>query len=189
MMPNVYDFDKTVVYPDSTAAFYRFCLRRHPKLLRRAPEQLRALVRYYAGVITKTHAKADFYAFLRDLPDWRAEVALFWRRKGPAMLKPWYLLQKRPDDIIVSASPEFLLRPVCRQLGVRLVASRVDPATGVTEGENCHGQEKVRRLRETFGNVGIDEFYSDARSDEPLARLAKRAFLVKGDRRIPWDGN
>ena len=27
---NTYDFDKTIFYPDSTACFYRYCLRRYP---------------------------------------------------------------------------------------------------------------------------------------------------------------
>lgn len=33
----------------------------------------------------------------------------------------------------------------------------------------------------------IDEFYSDSHSDDPLARLAKQAFLVKGEKLTPWE--
>ena len=29
---NVYDFDKTIYYGDSTADFYLFCLKRHKKI-------------------------------------------------------------------------------------------------------------------------------------------------------------
>ena len=201
-MPNVYDFDKTIVYPDSTEQFFRFCMRRHPGLMRYAPWQAYGLLRWhfqlrytrgpqrirrFVGVDTKTQAKADFYRFLRGLPDWQEEVALFWRE--PRMrLKPWFLERVRPDDIVISASPEFLLRPVvCERLGLRLVASRVDPLTGHTTGENCHGDEKVRRLREAYGDVAIETFYSDDPiADAPLARLAKEAILVKGDELLPW---
>ncbi|MDR2525450.1 MAG: haloacid dehalogenase-like hydrolase [Oscillospiraceae bacterium] len=187
-MPNVYDWDKTIVSPDSTAQFFYFCLRRHPALLRYAPWQLAGLVRYlFARGFTKTQAKAAFYHFLRGLPHWEQEVALFWRQSHMRP-KAWYLAQMRPDDIIISASPEFLLRPMVRDtLRLRLIASRVDPHTGATTGENCHGQEKVRRLREAYGDVPIQRFYSDSRSDAPLAKLAAQAFLVKGDAVLPWD--
>ena len=34
--------------------------------------------------------------------------------------------------------------------------------------------------------ITIDEFYSDSKSDEPLAKIAKSAFLVDGDIISPW---
>ncbi|MCL2107293.1 MAG: HAD-IB family phosphatase [Oscillospiraceae bacterium] len=185
-MPNVYDFDKTVIYPDSTAAFFRFCMKRHRRLARYVPGQLAAWARYHWHVSRGVHAKGEFYAFVRALPDWREEVRLFWEENASAMLKPWYLAQKKPDDIIISASPEFLLGPLCENLGVRLIATRVDLKKGRIAGINCHTEEKVRRLREAFGDVKIDSFYSDSLSDAPLAALAGRAWLVKGDRIIPW---
>ena len=58
--------------------------------------------------------------------------------------------------------------------------------TGKTDGENCHGAEKVRRLHEAYPEVQIAEFYSDSRSDSPLAELAERAYLVHGQERTPW---
>ena len=33
----------------------------------------------------------------------------------------------------------------------------------------------------------IEDFYSDSYSDDPLARIAKRAILVKGDQLLPWN--
>ena len=62
----------------------------------------------------------------------------------------------------------------------------MDKHTGETEGENCHGEEKVRRLHEAFPEVEIAEFYSDSQSDAPLARIADKAFLVKGQDLLPW---
>ena len=115
-----------------------------------------------------------------------ALVAEFWR-KNAARVKSFYLEGRRPDDIVISASPEFLLRDICTELGVGLlIASRVDPQTGGYDGDNCHGEEKVRRLYEAAPDAAIGEFYSDSRSDEPMARIARRAFLVKGDRITDW---
>jgi len=187
-MPNVYDFDKTIVYPDSGAEFYQFCLRRHPGLLRYFPRLVLELLRFAAKHGRAAPFKAEYYRYLRGLPDWREEVRLFWETKADAMLKPWYLAQARPDDIIISCSAEFFLQPLCERLGVRVVGSRVNPETGRLEGYSCYGAEKLRRLQEACGTLEIEDFYSDSLSDAPLAKLARRAFLVKGDVRSPWPG-
>jgi len=188
-MPNVYDFDQTVVYPDSGFTFFFFCLRRHFfKMLPALPKQVVELLRFAAGSKRGRPVKGEFYRFVLRLPDWEEEVRLFWEAKAEKMLKPWYLQQLRPDDIIISCTAEFLLRPICAQLGVRLIATRVNTNTGRLEGYSCYGEEKVRRLREAYGAVQIDEFYSDSFADEPLAKLARRAYMVKGDKRMPWPG-
>ena len=104
-----------------------------------------------------------------------------------AKIKKFYLNQQKDDDVIISASPEFLLEPICQSLGIRfLMASRVDKNTGVYDGENCHGKEKVRRFCEIFPNGKIGEFYSDSYSDTPLAEIAEKAFIVKGETLEDW---
>ena len=89
---------------------------------------------------------------------------------------------------MISASPEFLLEPICERLGIKnLIASRVDCKTGIYNGENCYGEEKVNRLNEIFPNIKINEFYSDSYSDQPLASLSKSAFLVLGSKLYKWN--
>ena len=100
----------------------------------------------------------------------------------------WYLRQKREDDIIISASPEFLLSPIARQLGVRLIATPMDKHSGKILGKNCHDTEKVRRFYEEYPNAHTEEFYSDSLSDTPMAEIADRAFLVKKGSLSPWPG-
>lgn len=67
------------------------------------------------------------------------------------------------------------------------MASVVDKNTGTYSGINCHGEEKVRRYREVFKSKPIDEFYSDSYSDTPLAKIADKAFIVKGNKLSEWD--
>ncbi len=185
---NAYDFDKTIYDGDSTADFYLFCIKRHKKIIFLCtPSLLGAALRFYAARKgTKTEFKEVMYRFLRYC-DCERDVYDFWE-KHRKKIKRFYLEQKRPDDVIISASPVFLLRPICDELGVgTLIASQVDPETGVYSGENCHGEEKVRRFKEIFGeNAVADEFYSDSRSDEPMAETARKAFLVKGERLTEW---
>ena len=186
-MPNVYDFDKTVAYPDSGFTFFNFCFRRYPlKLARYLPHLGRELLQFDKRRKRDLPVKGEFYIFLRSLPDWREEVRLFWEAKADKILKPWYLEQKRPDDIIISCTAEFLLGPLCEQLGVRLLGTHVDMNTFRLQGESCFGEEKVRRYREAYGDTEIDEFYSDSLYDSPLARISKKAFFVRDDDILPW---
>lgn len=182
---NVYDFDKTILPYDSTEAFSLFCLRRHPRAMLTGLRAVPYAALMPLGLTTKTRAKEVFYSFLANLEDVDAEVEAFWAgHLGD--INAWYLEHRRADDLVISASPEFLLRPAAERLGFRLIASRVDRRSGWTLGENCHGGEKVRRLREEYPEVEIEGFYSDSLSDTPLAKLAERAYLVKGQSLEPW---
>ena len=79
------------------------------------------------------------------------------------------------------------MRPAAERLGVWLIATPMDKRTGKIEGRNCHDEEKVRRFRAEYPGAEVEEFFSDSLSDTPMARLAKRAFLVKrGGVLTPW---
>ena len=158
-----------------------------PKLAKYFPTIFAALSRYAVKRIDKTQMKEMFYRFLRDV-DTEPMVEAFWQshRKN---IYPWYAALHEEEDIVISASPEFLLKPICEELGIHtLMASRVDPHTGKYTGTNCHGEEKVRRLEALTGVTHVDRFYSDSQNDLPMARIAYEAFLVdrKGDLH-KWD--
>lgn len=183
---NVYDFDNTIYAGDSTAHFYFFCLKRHPYIMKFVPETFWHFLKHY---VFKAESKTDFkekmYKFLtminlsKDLED-------FWliHKKN---IKGWYILNKKSNDVIISASPLFLLKPICGELKIKhLIASNVNPETGKYEGLNCHGEEKVKRYRKAFSGTEIQNFYSDSCSDTPLAQIAQNAFIVKGDKILKW---
>ena len=183
---NAYDFDKTIYNGDSTADFYLFSLKRHKKIFLLAPSLLGAVTKFYVFKRgTKTQFKEVMYRFLKNC-DPEKDVSDN-KKKKEKNIKGFYLRQRREDDVIISASPVFLLKPICDRLGIKhLIASKVDPHTGKYSGENCHGEEKVRRFYERFGHVEIDEFYSDSHSDDPMAEIAEKAFLVKGEIIEEW---
>lgn len=183
---NVYDFDGTIYRGDSTVDFYRFALRRDPTLIRFLPGQLFGFVSYALGRCDKVACKERFFRFLRGLRHPEETVAAFWLTHRDN-LAPWYLAQKRSSDLIISASPDFLLRPLCEELGVRLIASDVDIRTGSFSGENCKGAEKVKRLRQCCPDAVVEDFYSDSVSDLPLAELAQNAYLVRKNSVEPWE--
>ena len=188
MLINVYDFDNTIYRGDSSVDFFRHCAAKYPRAYLCAISAAPWFLAMLLGFADKTRVKQRFYRYLRHVPDVADEVERFWLTHDKN-LKDWYFAQKREDDLIISASPEFLLVPLMKRLNLTLIASRVVAETGVYEGLNCHGEEKVRRMRELYPEVQIDQFYSDSKSDTPLARLAKEAILVTGDRRAAFPLN
>lgn len=184
---NVYDFDGTIYNGDSTVDFYFFILRRHPSVIRVLPKQVLAMAKHKLGRISLTEAKEAFFSFLPIIGDISAETELFCKCFQNKIM-PWYREKHKSDDIIISASPEFLLKGFCRILGgVRLTASEVDPKSGRFYSENCKGEEKVKRFKKSYGSVKIEEFYSDSHSDLPMARLADSAYLVKNGKPYKWE--
>lgn len=183
---NVYDFDGTIYDGDSTVDFYFFCLRKRPRIAVYVFRQALGILRCAVGAIDTVRMKEEFLSFLPALGDSEELAVSFWKARH-GRIKSWYLKKKRESDVVVSASPEFLLRPICAGLGIEPpIATCVDPVTGRIEGRNCKGEEKVLRFAERFPQVDIQQFYSDSLSDAPLAKLAAEAFLVKKDALLPW---
>lgn len=184
---NVYDFDGTIYDGDSTVDFFLYAMKRKPALLRYIPKQLWGVVLYETKRIDKTRLKEYFFCFLPAINAGELTES-FWNQNQHKIFD-WYLKQQKQDDIIISASPKFLLQPICKRLGIRhLIASEVDPDTGIFTGENCRGREKVQRLASEYNVTHIDNFYSDSHSDLPLAKIADKAFLVKKGMGAEWKG-
>lgn len=183
---NVYDFDNTILRGDTTALFTLFCFRRYPAVRRHIVKSALRALQMKRGRISLQEWKQELFGFFALVPDMDAAIELFWAKNVSRVL-PWYLAQRRPDDVVISASPEFLVRYACERLGVGCtMASPVDPKTGRFSGPNCNRAEKVRRYREKYGDAPIACFYSDSHSDDPLAALAQEAFLVRKGRPGPW---
>ena len=175
---NVYDFDKTIYPGDSATHFWLYCLRRHPGTAGSAVRALGPLSKGLAGRLSRGEVKQALYSCLRFVPDARAEAKAFWDGHIDRIF-PWYLARRREDDLVISASPDFLIGEACRRLGIAYIATGMDTRTGRIIGENCRGEEKVRRFREIYGDAPVEEFYSDSLSDRPMMDLAERGYLVK----------
>lgn len=183
---NVYDFDNTILRGDSSVRFFLWCLLRTPRMWLDLPGQAVNGLLYALKQRPKQAAKQRMFAYLRFI-DGERVLTDFWKANLPR-IKNWYREAQRPDDVVISASPEFLVRPACEAVGIRyIMGSPVNLRTGVFEGPNCHGPEKVRRFRAAWPDAEIENFYSDSHSDDPMAALARRAWMVKGDALSPWE--
>lgn len=179
---NVYDFDKTIFYPDSILCFLKWCVRRYPKIIfLYFPKLAYKSALYVLKRISVSEATEALFSFMLYVPNLEKEIEDFWV-KNEKRIAPWYLAQKKDDDLIISASPEFFLKPIIKKLNVQLIGTQLDSKTGKVVGRCCYGKQKVKNLikSEFFTNIHlhIDEFYSDSMSDFPLSLCAEKAFLV-----------
>ena len=182
---NIYDFDGTIYDGDSSIDFFKFCVKKDKTCLLILPKFFLTLIGYKLKIYDKEKLKSTFFSFVKKFNDLESLILEFWEL-NKKKIKKFYWENKKTDDIIISASPEFLLKPIVHQLGVKLIGTNVDVKTGKIIGKNCYGEVKVERLLE----IGIDHcenFYSDSLSDTPCSLLAKQSFIVKGEKLIPWD--
>jgi len=179
---NAYDFDKTIYDGDCTIDFYLFCLKKHKHIIFLLPIQIWGMLIYKLKIKEKEYFKEKFFVFLLKIKDIDKTIQQF-SKKNNYKIKDWYIKQKNDNDVIISASPYFLVNELLKPLNIKyVIASDVDKKTGKFLSKNCYGEEKVKRFEEVFPNKKIDSFYSDSMSDLPMMKLAEKSYLVKDNK-------
>ncbi len=182
---NIYDFDKTIYDGDSSIDFYKFMIKKNKKCLLILPKFIITTFLYLIKIKEKENLKSVFFSFIKYIDNLDEEVEQFWNT-NKHKIKKFYIKNKKPTDIIISASPTFLLNKISEYLNFKLIATEVDKKTGKLIGKNCEKEEKVKRLNAT-GIKECNQFYSDSLSDTPLSKIAKKSFIVKGNELIEWN--
>lgn len=180
---NVYDFDKTIYDGDVSLDFWKYSIKRQPLLAIYLPYQVFSAVLFKGRMISRKQFKERFFSFLKSMRS--LDLTTFWDTHQHK-IKKWYLNQKKDDDLIISASPEFILKEITERLKVKLIGTKMNTQTGEIFGENCRGEEKVKRLYKVRKGAIINEFYSDSKSDTPLKDIAMSAYLIKKNQIIVW---
>ena len=175
---NIYDFDGTIYPTDCTIDFCIWCMNHHPKMwFTFFPKAIKIVVFRKLGIITETTMQRDFFSYLTMVDDFDEQIKRYWD-KNETRISSWYLAQKRPDDLIISASPICIIEPIANRLGVRFMATDYDREFGVFLNKMKYAKEKARYIIDQ-GFPVIENFYSDSLSDTPIALLAEKAHLVK----------
>ena len=175
---NAYDFDGTIFPGDCSIGFCFWCMSRHPKLyFTFFPKAVRNLVLCKRGKMPEYLLQRKFFGYLTLIDDFDVQIERYWD-KNEKKIASWYLAQKRPDDLIISASPVCVIEPIARRLGVNFIA---------TEFDMMYAREKARYIID-HGFPLIENFYSDSLADTPLALCAEKAHLVtnKASRVVDW---
>lgn len=181
-----FDFDGTLTIRDSFTEFLRW--RAGPAgwalgLLKLAP----ATAAYARDRDRGAIKAASVRVFLKGVsrPDLEADAARFadevWSRfMRPDALANWEDWgRKGAYRVIVTASPETTVAPFAHRLGADallgtdLTFDAEDCVTGAFSSPNCRGEEKVRRLRQAFGDhVRLAAAYGDTSGDAEMLAIA-----------------
>lgn len=183
---NIYDFDNTIYKGDTNKDILLYSFKKHPFKVIRALKKTKKLERdYKRGLITFERVKEAMLSFLFEIDDLDGYIEKF-VSSHMKNIKPWYLSRKNDYDIVISASYELWIIPFCKKLGIRYVLATKTDKEGHIIGKNCKGEEKVKRLASTIPNAQIVTSYSDSESDLPILNLAKTAYVVEGNKLIPY---
>lgn len=184
---NVYDFDGTLFYTNCTIKFAKWCILRHPGLLfTYVPKVVYSGILFTFGKIPECKLVRILYSYLPKINDFDKQINAFWNKYENRISK-WYLLQKDSSDLIISGSPECLVKPLADRLGVNCMATEYDRELGVMYGNLMLAKSKSRFIIDQ-GMPVIENFYSDSLSDMPIALCAENAFLVtkRATKPVPW---
>lgn len=169
---DIYDFDQTIVPFDSGSLFAFYCLLHYPWTVICLPLIAVCFILMRLGLMSFTNFKKTCFMFVPLIPLDRA-VKRFWDRHEKEV-HPWFLNRKR-ECAVISASPDFLLNEIAERLSIKyLICTRHSRKSGVIIGENCRGEEKVRRFREQFPDARVIDVYSDSfKHDRAIFSLAQ----------------
>jgi phosphatidylglycerophosphatase C len=185
-----FDFDGTITSRDSLLEFIRYTkgdFSFFAGFALHAP----VLVAYKLQIISNHKAKEIMLRhFFGKMPvgDFEQLCERFNRERLPGLIREKAVKEIRKlqafgaDVVVVSASPENWLVQWCRELGVECIATKMlvdnNRITGKIDGRNCHGEEKVRRIREKFDldNYSAVYCYGDTPGDRYMLSLGNYRF-------------
>lgn len=181
-----FDFDGTITTKDTLLEFIKYS---KGSLLFYAGFVLNSpyLVAYKLKLISNQKAKEkvlQFFFSKMPLKEFQDKCDAFAAEVIPQLLRPAALeeikkLQANSTPIvIVSASPENWISKWASSIGASLIATKLqikhDQLNGLIEGRNCHGEEKVVRIRQNYNLADYQEIYAygDSSGDKPMLSLA-----------------
>lgn len=184
---NIYDFDGTIYDGDSTIDFYLYCLKKDFLIIRFLPIQFYYLILYKLKIKPKKEFKEKFFVFLKSINNLDYCINNFWD-KNMNKIKDFYYDLRTSNDVIISASPYFLIKEIGKRLNVLDVIATNITNKGKIVGKNCYGEEKVLLFKKKYKDYKVDKVYTDSLSDLPIMNLGKSSYIVKKNKIIKYGG-
>jgi HAD superfamily hydrolase (TIGR01490 family) len=186
----LFDFDGTITTKDTLLEFIRFT-KGSCALYMGFAIHILYLVGYKLKFISNQQAKEKVLEHFfkgMEMQQFERLCQAFYEKKLGKLIRPKALEEierlKRAQFVvvIVSASPENWIRGWAKDMGVELIGSQLEVKegrlTGKIVGKNCHGAEKVRRIKEKYRIEDYDLVYAygDTKGDLPMLELGTQTF-------------
>ncbi len=185
-----FDFDGTITNKDSLLEFIKYVkgdLAFYLGFLIHSPVLLLYKLKIVSNQRTKEMMLRYFFGRMKAeiFSDYCEKFII---EKLPTLIRPKALHEiKRLSDggaevVVVSASPENWLRSWCDANGLKCLATKLvisdNRITGKIDGRNCHGEEKVDRIKSSFNLNDFSSIYAygDTPGDKPMLSLATIRF-------------
>lgn len=185
-----FDFDGTITTKDTLLEFIKFSKGKvnfYLGFLLYSP----FLVAYKLKIVSNQKAKEKVLAFFfkkTSVEQFEKTCEDFASNILPSLIRPKALTEiKKLQNlgvtvVVVSASPKNWISPWTNIINAELIATRLEikneQLTGKLFEKNCHGNEKVRRIRENYTLSNYDKVYAygDTTGDKPMLQLATISF-------------
>ncbi len=190
----VFDFDNTIYDGESGLDFFLYYLKKEPKeVAKYIPKFGEAFLKYKMGKLSIESVLSEYSYILKECCEKfdgiEENINAFWD-EHEKKIKSFYAKIQKEDDVILSACPEIMLKEICRRIGIKnYIGSKIDIETGTIQSI-CYRDNKIKMFKEVYGDIEIDEFYTDSINDKPFMDISKDAYYVTGDRieKVKADG-
>ncbi|MFV0331866.1 MAG: HAD-IB family hydrolase [Dysgonomonas sp.] len=188
-----FDFDGTITNKDTLFDFIHFYFGM-PRMILGVILLSPVLILFKLGFIKNNKAKQILFSYFfkgKKIDDFDDVCQKYSARVGE-ILRPKAIDEIKEHQqeghlvIIDSASICNWIAPWAKQMGVlEVIGTRIEIENGIITGkffgENCYGQEKVRRLLELYPNRDTYELYAygDSSGDKELLEIADYPYYRK----------
>lgn len=185
-----FDFDGTITSKDTLFEFVRYCKGSFKLYL-----GIFLLSPYLLGLklklLSRKKAKEKFLThFFNGMPveKFNSLCLNFSSLLIPFLIRPkafekicWHK-EKNHQIVVVTASPGKWVEPWCISQNIDCISTileiKNDTITGKILGENCHGEEKVKLIKQKYDISQYDEIfvYGDSKGDKQMMLLGTSSY-------------
>ena len=178
----VFDFDNTIYKGESSVDLSFYMIRHKKKILLYVPKILFSLIGYKLCLLKKEKIESiinDFFSGVFDGSESPEDfLKPFWKTHKHK-LNPDIIRLIEPDDVILSASPDFMFQEIRKMLNTEnIIGTEVDIKQKKIRRLNF-GDNKVKKFKELYGDIKIDVLYTDSYNDKALMEISEEVFIVK----------
>jgi len=186
----LFDFDGTITTKDTLFEFIKYYVGK-PRFILGLAYCLPVLVLYKARIIVNWRAKEFVLRYFlgnENIEDINSKGKSFCHEVIPKIIKPNAIKRLKEhyeqghEIYVVSASASNWIRFWCKKYQIGCIATELEVKnnriTGKIKGKNCHGPEKVNRIK---AELNIDNYssifaYGDSRGDFEMLKLANNKY-------------